>query len=243
MKMKISVNNAHVLTQQESHESIDDRLQSDNARQVPKPELIDHGTLKMGQMISESVTKKVVMLVLLLVLCLPWFEPTGNSFTDAAETAFMLWEYHVKTAGGSNSITDDDVSNSLNTLRANIGTRILYLEYLEHNHYNNVTDSAVYVHRNTVLNNRRDIEIWKYETSQGSKITFDIRNQIFEEAYLGILLTLFSIFIFTGSTIYSGISTMKLVVDPISRHAFLRIFLFFILYFSNKYICKHLISF
>ena len=67
------------------------------------------------------------------------------------------------------------------------------------------------------INQRRGMEMLTINTSQGSEFIFDVRDQIFEQAGLGMLLTLFAIFIFSVSTLFVNSGTMSLVVAPIAR--------------------------
>ena len=77
--------------------------------------------------------------------------------------------------------------------------------------------SAVMIEDISTMNERRTIEMMAFDTALGSTYTLDLRSQVYEEAGLGMLLTIFAIFIFAGSTIFVNSATMHLVVTPIAR--------------------------
>lgn len=163
---------------------------------------VDSGSSKVGQIVSESVTKKVIILVLVLVLVLPWMDPSGANYHDAATTSARLFK----------KLIDSDISyhQSIDIFDG-VGVPILYINI----------DGINYLNEASIINNRRNVEMWSIDLDNNSNgddiIIVDIRKNILEEAILGMCLTLFAILIFATSTLFVTASTMSLVVHPIAR--------------------------
>merc|ERR1719384_924464 len=160
---------------------------------------VDAGSSKVGQIVSEAVTKKVIILVLVLVLVLPWMDPTGSSFSDAAITACLMFKELITT----NAVSTDRGLAMLN----DIGADVLYINI----------GGNILVNHAEILQKRRSIEIWTLDLSDGDSMKFDLRPNILEESALGLVLTIFAIIIFATSTLFINASTMTLVVQPIAR--------------------------
>eukprot|EP01084_Bolivina_argentea_P088836 160391_1 len=161
-----------------------------------KQNVADAGSSKVGQIVSEAVTKKVIVLVLVLVL--PWMDPSGASYGEAAETCSYLFKQCI-----DNNI---NFEQSLQIFE-NVGVPLLYI-----NIGNNILLNDA-----TTISDRRDIEMWTLQLDNNDIIKFDIRSNVLEEAALGMCLTLFAILIFAFSTLFVTASTMSLVVQPIAR--------------------------
>ena len=69
--------------------------EDENATEQNDQDLLDSSTSKIGQIVSEEATKKVIILVLTLVLVLPWLEPSSESFYASAETTTELFDLAV----------------------------------------------------------------------------------------------------------------------------------------------------
>lgn len=167
---------------------------------------VDASSSKVGQTVSEAVTKKVILLVLSLVLFLPWFDPNEISFADAATSASQLYRHAVVKDPNNQTWTDE----CLNIFK-NVGSDILYI-----NIDTGDGQQLIPINNEEVLNIRRTMEIWYYRFNDNI-FKFDLRDSVYEEAGLGMCLTFFSILIFTFSTIFVTASTMNLVVKPIAR--------------------------
>merc|ERR1740123_1846985 len=165
----------------------------DDADSEEERDPVDAGSSKVGQIVSESVTKKVIVLVLVLVLVLPWMDPSGASYGDAATTASKLF-----------SLSPSDTT--LQVL-SQIGVPILKI----------VVDGTEYVNRATIIESRRTVEMWRLSLNENDFFIFDIRDSVEQEALLGMALTIFAILIFATSTLFVTASTMSLVVQPIVR--------------------------
>lgn len=161
---------------------------------------VDAGSSKVGQIVSESVTKKVIILVLVLVLVLPWMDPSGASYSDGATTATLLY----KTLLDSGA----DAEASLE-LFSQVGVPILQVQI----NGERLLDQA------DIVASRRNVEMWSLylDDAESEWVLFDIRDNVVEEALMGMCLTLFAILIFASSTIFVTASTMSLVVAPIAR--------------------------
>jgi len=159
---------------------------------------VDAGSSKVGQIVSESVTKKVIVLVLVLVLVLPWMDPSGASYSDAAGTAALLFKKLIDSGVDQTECMD---------IFSDVGVPLLYVDINGVNLLNDVE----------TLEKRRNVEVWKLDIGDGDMIAFDIRSNVLEEAALGMCLTLFAILIFATSTLFVTASTMGLVVQPIAR--------------------------
>jgi hypothetical protein len=187
-------------------------MDEENADNMEDP--IDGGSTKVGQIVTESVTKKVIILVLTLVLVLPWFEPNSMSFTTAATSAARLYQ---------NSIVKDPLNSEWTqeclSIFKMVGAEVLYLE-TPFDIESSSSSSLIAINKVSTINSRRKIEMWTIENIgnlKGSKLIFDIRDNIYEEAGLGMCLTFFAILIFGTSTIFISSVTMTLVVQPIAR--------------------------
>ena len=166
---------------------------------APEADPVDAGSSKVGQIVSEAVTKKVIVLVLVLVLVLPWMDPSGANYADAATTSATLFKELIQSQSGVNY-------NDAFQLFDSVGVPILYINI----------DGVEYKNDVSLISERRKIEMWALDLD-GDTITFDIRSNILEEAALGMCLTMFAILIFATSTLFVTASTMSLVVQPIAR--------------------------
>jgi len=169
---------------------------------------VDAGSSKVGQIVSESVTKKVIILVLVLVLVLPWMSPSGASYSESATTASLLFKTCVENFG----------HGSVGTLAAlsvfeGVGVPVLKI----------VIDGEDVVNSAAEIALRRPVEVWGLSLDKlgldesADYILFDIRANVLEEAALGMCLTFFAILIFASSTLFVTASTMSLVVAPVAR--------------------------
>lgn len=165
-------------------------------------DVVDASTSKIGQSVTDAVTKKVIMLVLTLVLVLPWFEPSSYSINDAAQSATSLFDLSIRNGA--------DSTEALQFLE-NLPVPLLYVKHVDSG------TETVYVNEASTIDSRRDAELWSLTISTGTALVLDIRESIFEEAYLGLLLTLFAIVIFGISTLFISSTTITLVVKPIHR--------------------------
>jgi len=165
-----------------------------------KVDPVDAGSSKVGQIVSESVTKKVIILVLVLVLVLPWMDPSGVSYHDGATTATMLYKTLIDSGV--------DAQESLD-LFSGVGVPILQIQIGGQR----LLDSA------DVITSRRRVEMWSLylDDAESEWVLFDIRDNVLEEAMMGMCLTLFAILIFASATMFVTASTMSLVVAPIAR--------------------------
>jgi len=159
---------------------------------------VDVGSSKVGQIVSEAVTKKVIVLVLVLVLALPWMDPSGASFTQSATTASLLFRQCL-----DNGISTDEALPMFST----VGVPILEI-YI---------DGEVVESDPDTLTARRPVEVWELTLGQDDYIKFDIRGNVMEEVSLGMCLTMFAIVVFASSALFVTASTMNLVVAPIAR--------------------------
>jgi len=166
---------------------------------------VDVGSSKVGQVVSESVTKKVIILVLVLVLVLPWMDPAGASYSESATTASLLFKACVE----SDAV---DTDTSLGVFEG-VGLPVLKI----------VIGGEVVVEETAEIALRRPVEVWSLSLEEDQEATsenfimFDIRSNVVEEAALGMCLTLFAILIFASSTLFVTASTMSLVVAPVAR--------------------------
>jgi len=162
---------------------------------------IDAGSSKVGQIVSESVTKKVIVLVLVLVLVLPWMDPSGANYGDAATTAARLF---------SNCLYNGIEYEQLSDIIADIGVPLIYIKI----------NGEIYANDAALIESRRAVEMWTLNLNDhdnDDSMIFDIRQSVEQEALLGIGLTIFAILIFATSTLFVTASTMSLVVAPIAR--------------------------
>ena len=160
---------------------------------------VDCGSTKVGQIVSEAVTKKVIVLVLILVLALPWMDPSGTSYAEGATTSAFLFKLLIDS--GADSMDTLDIFD-------NVGVPILEIQ-IAGQRIESLDD---------IIAQRRNIEMWTLPLGGNDDfVTFDIRGNVLEEAYLGMCLTFFAIVIFAASTSFVAASTMSMVVEPIAR--------------------------
>lgn len=174
-------------------------FQADDEDMDVQEDPVDAGSSKVGQVVSESVTKKVIILVLVLVLVLPWMDPSGANYADGAKTAAKLFKQLINT--------DSSQYDSALSVLQNVGTPVLSINI----------NSVQYLDDASTISERRTTEMWPLDLGDGDQIVFDIRDNILEEAALGMCLTLFAILIFAASTVFVTSATMGLVVQPIAR--------------------------
>ena len=181
-----------------------------------KKDVADYGSSKVGQIVSETVTKKVILLVLTLVLVLPWLEPNEVSFQDATESSSIFYEKLILNPPNNVDINEWEI-NATQEFVDTIPVPIIKITVAN---YNNTGNNKIFLNDINTIDKLRDIEMWELtldRVNSDTKIIFNLRKSVYNEAGLGILLTLFAIFIFSTSTIFVTSSTMTLVVTPIAR--------------------------
>jgi len=177
-------------------------FQTEDEEDGPEIDPVDAGSSKVGQIVSESVTKKVIILVLVLVLVLPWMDPSGASYAESATTASLLF----KTCVENQAV---DTAAALRVFEG-VGVPVLKI----------VIDGEAVLEKTEEIALRRPVEVWGLSLNSDDEddyILFDIRGNVLEEAALGMCLTLFAILIFASSTLFVTASTMSLVVAPVAR--------------------------
>jgi len=189
-------------------------FQTDDEELSEDVDPVDAGSSKVGQIVSESVTKKVIILVLVLVLVLPWMDPSGASYSESATTAALLFKTCVEH--------EADGVDTAAALRVFEGVGVPVLKI--------VIDGEAVLNNAAEIALRRPVEVWGLSLDDVAEgltlddldfdanfVLFDIRGNVLEEAALGMCLTLFAILIFASSTLFVTASTMSLVVAPVAR--------------------------
>ena len=159
---------------------------------------VDASSSKVGQIVSEAVTKKVIVLVLCLVLVLPWMDPSGASYAESATTAALLFRQCVEH--------EIDAQEALSVFNG-VGVPILQI-HIAGNDIHHLSDE---------IDALRPVEMWQLSLDNGDFVIFDIRDNVLEEAALGMCLTMFAIVVFASAALFVTASTMNLVVAPIAR--------------------------
>eukprot|EP01083_Nonionella_stella_P129118 391551_1 len=166
---------------------------------------------KMGSLLADRVTQKVILGVLLSFLILPLFDvgtmdQGQKTFVGLEDLEYIYSNYHNTTNGDVSTSHAGDYTNSLDRF-ISWHSKILYLKVGAGG-----TDDFNRVEINAPNHSLRDEERQEFSTDSGSSIAvLNARDKIQEEAALNICLTTFIMSIFAIGSFVISVDTFMLV--------------------------------
>jgi len=156
------------------------------------------GTTKIGQQLSDSMTKTVVGFIILMMLVMPWLDPVVPDRGASKIQGLELLELNHNSP---------NMTNAVGLYSENSGT-ILYLSI----------HGKTHIHDSVKMDSRRPNELFKTSTaSSNSHVIFDARHQVYMEAVLGLAATFTAVLIFSLASLTINTVALNMVVDPIRR--------------------------